>query len=95
MLTPAGPAPSCRLGFRLFLFASVLGTDVGLLELGGVDSLDYLLLVRLVGENLEPFGDRMLLADKRLVLGHDLAHGRFDAGEVLVAKCAPPGNSKS
>ena len=50
---------------------------------GGVHSLDYLQFVRLVGENLQTLGHRVLLADKGLVLGHDLAHGGFDAAQVL------------
>ena len=54
-------------------------------------SLDYLALVRLVGKKIEALVDRMLLADELLVFGHDLAHGRFDAGKVVFAKAGATG----
>ena len=58
---------------------------------GSLHSLDDLLLVRLVGKNLETFPDRVFFADERLVFVNDLTHGRFDAGEVVVSEMGTPG----
>ena len=38
-----------------------------------------------------PSPDRVFLADESLVFGNDLAHGRFDAGQVVVSEMGPPG----
>ena len=57
----------------------------------GVDPLDDLAFVRLVGEDLEALVDRALVADERLVLGDDLAHPTFDPFEVVVAEGGPVG----
>ena len=50
------------------------------------DVADDLLLVRLVGEQLQALVEVVLLAHERLVLGHDLAHPGLDALEVRVGE---------
>jgi hypothetical protein len=50
------------------------------------DTRDDLLFVRLAGEQLEPFADRVFLANEGLCLGDDLAHTIVDALEVGVAE---------
>ena len=52
----------------------------------GADVADDLLLERLVGEQLEPAVEVVLLAHERLVLGDDLAHARLDALEVRLGE---------
>ncbi len=55
------------------------------------DGLDDLALERLVAEERQAGVDAVLVADERLVLGHDLAHGGLDPFEVLVAEPGPAG----
>ena len=57
----------------------------------GAHGLDDLALERLVLEQRQPLGDRVFVADERLVLGQDLPHGRFDAVEIIVAEVRPAG----
>ncbi len=57
----------------------------------GRDRFDDLALERLVLEERETLVDRVLVADEGLVLGDDLAHGRRDPLEVVVAEVGPPG----
>ena len=52
----------------------------------GADVADDLLLVRLVGEQLEASVEVVLLAHERLVLGDDLAHAGLDALEVRLGE---------
>ena len=55
------------------------------------DRLDDLALERLVLEHRETLVDGVLVADERLVLGHDLAHRRFDPDQVVVAEMGTAG----
>ncbi len=50
------------------------------------DPLDDLALVGLVGEDLEAFGERVLLAHERLGLPDDRPHLRFDPAQVVLGK---------
>ena len=73
---------------------AICADDPALADLGGVlvvgfrglDALDDLDLVRLVGEELLGLGHRHLGTDERLVRLDDLAHLGLDAFEVVVAE---------
>ena len=72
------------------------GGDLAAVELvgrltGGLDPLDDLELVRLVGEQAEGLVGRHLGAGEGLVGGDDLAHPGLDRPEVVVAERAPAG----
>ena len=53
--------------------------------------LDDLALEGLVGEEGQALVDAVLVADERLVLGHDRAHLLTDADQVVVAEVRTPG----
>ncbi len=55
------------------------------------DALDDLALERLVGEEREPLGDRVFLADEGLIGGDDRPHHLLDRGQVLVREAPVPG----
>ncbi len=55
----------------------------------GPDGLNDLLLEGLVGEDLEPLLQRVLVADEGLVLLHDRPHLGVDAVQVVVAEVGP------
>ena len=73
------------------LGVAVRAHDAGIGAFAGVDALDDLDLVGLVGEQLEAVVDAVLLADEGLVLADDLAHARLDALEVLVGEVRAAG----
>ena len=52
----------------------------------GLDAFDDLAFVRLVGENLEAFGDGVLFAHERLRLGDDRLHLSFDPFQVVLGE---------
>ena len=63
--------------------------------LGGLDALDDLDLVRLIGEQLLGLVHRHLGTHERLVGLHDGTHLGLDRHEIVVMKVLPPGSSKS